>query len=116
MTAEEFYEQNQYTSVTNKKDLTDIMEAYANQKVLEALEKVQQNEKTVTQNVEILKDTLAELMTSFDSEEDRMDFILDICNGYKKRLEKYDEKAKQICYKSGVECMHNCSGLCKESC
>ena len=27
------------------------------------------------------------MMTGFDSEEDRMDFILDICNGYKKRIE-----------------------------
>ena len=41
--------------------------------------------KSIDEQVNILKDTLNEMMTGFDSEEDRMDFILDICNGYKKR-------------------------------
>ncbi|MEY3501435.1 MAG: hypothetical protein RL308_3108, partial [Bacteroidota bacterium] len=26
------------------------------------------------------------MMTGFDTEENRMDFILDICNGYRKRI------------------------------
>lgn len=42
--------------------------------------------KTINEQVEILKDTLEEMMTGFDSEEDKMDFILDICNGYRKRI------------------------------
>lgn len=42
---------------------------------------------SIESQVDILKDTLDEMMTGFDSEEDRMDFILDICNGYKKRIE-----------------------------
>jgi hypothetical protein len=42
---------------------------------------------SIESQVAILKDTLDEMMTGFDSEEDRMDFILDICNGYKKRIE-----------------------------
>jgi hypothetical protein len=42
---------------------------------------------SIESQVDILKDTLNEMMTGFDSEEDRMDFILDICNGYKKRIE-----------------------------
>jgi predicted secreted Zn-dependent protease len=42
---------------------------------------------SIERQVAILKYTLDEMMTGFDSEEDRMDFILDICNGYKKRIE-----------------------------
>ena len=42
--------------------------------------------KTINEQVEILKDTLEEMMTGFDTEENRMDFILDICNGYRKRI------------------------------
>jgi hypothetical protein len=42
---------------------------------------------SIESQVAILKDTLDEMMTGFNSEEDRMDFILDICNGYKKRIE-----------------------------
>jgi hypothetical protein len=42
---------------------------------------------SIESQVAILKDTLDEMMTGFDSEENRMDFILDICNGYKKRIE-----------------------------
>ena len=40
---------------------------------------------SIDKQVNILKDTLDEMMTGFESEEDRMDFILDICNGYKTR-------------------------------
>ena len=47
---------------------------------------------TINEQVEILRETLDELMHTFDNEEDRMDFILDICNGYKKRLKKLNEK------------------------
>lgn len=43
--------------------------------------------KSIDKQVSILKDTLEELMINFDSEEDRVDFILDICNGYKKRID-----------------------------
>jgi hypothetical protein len=42
--------------------------------------------KSIEKQVSILKSTLEEMMTGFDSEEDRIDFILDICNGYKKRI------------------------------
>jgi hypothetical protein len=45
-----------------------------------------QKHKFIDDQVLILKDTLEEMMTGFDTEEDRMDFILDICNGYKKRI------------------------------
>lgn len=51
------------------------------------LEKEQKHE-SVNAQVNILRDTLEEMMTGFDSEEDKMDFILDICNGYKKRINK----------------------------
>ena len=44
------------------------------------------NHPSVDEQVKILKDVLEEMMTEFDTEENRMDFILDICNGYKKRL------------------------------
>lgn len=44
--------------------------------------------KNIGEQVKILKDTLEEMMTGFDTEEDRMDFILDICNGYRKRISK----------------------------
>jgi hypothetical protein len=58
----------------------------------ELMEQAKKNDKrlkheSIESQVVILKDTLDEMMTGFDSEEDRMDFILDICNGYKKRIE-----------------------------
>jgi hypothetical protein len=56
------------------------------EKALE-MEKEQKHE-SVNAQVNILRDTLDEMMTGFDSEEDKMDFILDICNGYKKRINK----------------------------
>jgi hypothetical protein len=46
----------------------------------------EQNHESVNKQVNILRDTLEEMMTGFDSEEDRIDFILDICNGYRKRI------------------------------
>ena len=46
----------------------------------------EQKHKSIDKQVSILKGTLKEMMTGFDSEEDRIDFILDICNGYKKRI------------------------------
>lgn len=49
------------------------------------MEKEQRHE-SVNAQVNILKDTLDDMMTGFDSEEDRIDFILDICNGYRKRI------------------------------
>ena len=50
-----------------------------------AMERYQKHE-SIEKQVSILKSTLEEMMTGFDSEEDRIDFILDICNGYKKRI------------------------------
>ncbi len=47
-----------------------------------------QKHKLINDQVEILKNTLEEMMTGFDTEENRMDFILDICNGYRKRISK----------------------------
>jgi hypothetical protein len=57
--------------------------------IFEQAEKIDKRLKheSIESQVAILKDTLDEMMTGFDSEEDRMDFILDICNGYKKRIE-----------------------------
>lgn len=49
------------------------------------MEKEQKHE-SVNAQVNILKDTLDDMMTGFDSEEDRIDFILDICNGYRNRV------------------------------
>lgn len=43
---------------------------------------------SIDKQVNILKDTLDEMMVGFESEEDRMNFILDICNGYRKRINK----------------------------
>lgn len=45
-----------------------------------------QKHKSIDKQVSIIKSTLEEMMTGFDSEENRIDFILDICNGYKKRI------------------------------
>lgn len=39
--------------------------------------------------VEILKKVINKLMITFDDENDRMDYILDICNEYRKEAEKY---------------------------
>jgi hypothetical protein len=50
-----------------------------------AMERYKKND-SIEKQVSILKSTLEEMMTGFDSEEDRIDFILDICNGYKKRI------------------------------
>lgn len=47
-----------------------------------------QKHKLIDEQVGILKDTLEEMMTGFDTEENRIDFILDICNGYRKRISK----------------------------
>ena len=47
-----------------------------------------QKHKLIDEQVSILKDTLEEMMTEFETEENRIDFILDICNGYKKRISK----------------------------
>ncbi len=58
-----------------------------------AEEKLKQHKhKLINEQVEILKDTLEEMMTGFDTEDNRIDFILDICNGYKKRIE--NDKSK----------------------
>lgn len=39
--------------------------------------------------VEILKKVINKLMITFDDENDRMDYILDICNEYRKEAEKH---------------------------
>ena len=51
-----------------------------------------QKHKLIDEQVGILKDTLEEMMTGFDTEENRMDFILDICNGYRKRISEPKSK------------------------
>jgi hypothetical protein len=51
-----------------------------------------QKHKSIDEQVGILKDTLEEMMTGFDTEENRMDFILDICNGYRKRISEPKSK------------------------
>jgi uncharacterized protein YnzC (UPF0291/DUF896 family) len=84
MTAVEFLEieiqKVVYIAKSNKVKFDELMEqAKKNDKRLK--------HEYIESQVAILKDTLDEMMTGFDSEEDRMDFILDICNGYKKRIE-----------------------------
>ena len=44
---------------------------------------------TVTDQANVLQKTLDKLMTGFDTEENRIDFILDICNEYKKQLNNF---------------------------
>lgn len=46
----------------------------------------QQDEYNINTQIEIIQDVLNELMTGFESPEDRWDFILDIVNGYKDRI------------------------------
>ena len=43
----------------------------------------------INTHVEILKKVINKLMITFDDENDRMDYILDICNEYRKELEKH---------------------------
>ena len=43
----------------------------------------------INTQVEILKKVIDKLMITFDDENDRMDYILDICNEYKKEAEKH---------------------------
>lgn len=43
----------------------------------------------INTQVDLLTATLDELMHTFDSDEDKMDFILDICNTYKKKVIEY---------------------------
>lgn len=57
--------------------------------IYKALEREkEQKHASIDKQVNILKDTLDEMMVGFESEEDRMNFILDICNGYRKRINK----------------------------
>lgn len=49
-------------------------------------EAMKRDEYNINKQVEILQEVLNELMTGFESPEERMDFILDIVNGYKKRI------------------------------
>lgn len=50
---------------------------------------LQKDHITITDQVNILQKTLDKLMTGFDKQENRMDFILDICNEYKKQLNEF---------------------------
>ena len=43
----------------------------------------------INTQVEILKKVINKLMITFDNENDRMDYILDICNEYRKEVEKH---------------------------
>ena len=43
----------------------------------------------INTQVEILKKVINKLMITFDDENDRMDYILDICNEYRKEAEKH---------------------------
>lgn len=66
---------------------TAVAYHYFKEKVKQAKEiENKQKHESIEIQVAILKDTLEEMMTGFDSEENKMDFILDICNGYKKRI------------------------------
>jgi predicted metal-binding protein len=41
---------------------------------------------TINEQVEVLKEVINELMITFENEEDRIDFILDIVSSYKKKV------------------------------
>ena len=43
----------------------------------------------INTQVEILKKVINKLMITFDDKNDRMDYILDICNEYRKEAEKH---------------------------
>ena len=43
----------------------------------------------INTQVEILKKVIDKLMITFDDEKDRMDYILHICNEYRKEAEKH---------------------------
>jgi len=53
------------------------------------ISRVSESTLLIPTQVVLLKETLKELMHSFDSEEDKMDFILDICNVYQLKLQAY---------------------------
>lgn len=44
---------------------------------------------TTTEQVEVLKKVLNNIITTFDKESDKIDFIPDICNEYEKQMTKY---------------------------
>ena len=44
--------------------------------------------------VKILKKTLVDGFVEFDNEEDKMDFILDVCNKFKEELQKLQDMKK----------------------
>ena len=55
-------------------------------KLTDFREAMNRDKYNINKQVEILQEVLTELMTGFESPEERMDFILDIVNGYKKRI------------------------------
>jgi hypothetical protein len=71
--------------------LIDELQICATKQEMDIIEQAKEMEryqkhKSIDKQVSILKGTLEEMMTGFDSEEDKIDFILDICNGYNKRI------------------------------
>ena len=67
---------------------SNVISKYAFPEIIEQAIKMEKEQihTSINKQVSILKDTLEEMMTGFESEEDRIDFILDICNGYRKRF------------------------------
>jgi hypothetical protein len=82
-TAVEWLYNNLKSHFEHNGDLLEVVQMSFEQ--AKAQEK-EQKHKSIDKQVSILKGTLEEMMTGFDSEEDKVDFILDICNGYKKRI------------------------------
>lgn len=79
--ADKFFEEAEKLNVSY-----DSREAFVEGYKLAKETEKKEKHASIDKQVSILKDTLEEMMTGFDSEENRMDFILDICNGYKKRI------------------------------
>lgn len=60
---------------------TDLVSNLSLQPVSESL--------TIDDQFEIMKTTLTTTLKHFESEEDKTDFILDVCNEYKEQLKTY---------------------------
>ena len=47
---------------------------------------------SIRDQVKLLNKVLEKMNVEFDNEQDRMDFILDICNEYRKELENFNKE------------------------
>jgi hypothetical protein len=68
----------------------------------------------IEEKVEILKKVLGKVEINFDSEQDRIDFILDICNAYKDELTKESNELKEQLIVSDKAHQIACNGWAEE--